>query len=116
MDYIAALKVLRKLIKLGDTGKIKATIDDHEIDKTDVDFHAFVYVLEAWRNTPQEYYRCEFSYFHPKHAPEVKVNGKEKYQEAGDVDLKALEITFEITFTDAPDGKKHSLKFKYPFV
>ena len=116
MDYIAALKVLRKLIKMGDTERIVATIDGAKLDKTDVDFHAFVYVLEAWRDTPQEYYRCEFSYFHPKHAPEVKLNGKEKFQEMGDVDLRALNITFEITFTDAPGGDTHVLKFEYPFV
>lgn len=115
-EVMVALKVLRKLSKLGDTDKIKVTLDDQPLDKADVDFHFMAYVLEAWRTTPQEYYRCEFSYFHPDN-PDLKVNGQEKFQEKADVDLKAKEVSLEIAFSDDAEGKtKHKLLFKFPFV
>ena len=116
MNYFAALKVLNKLIKMGDTTKIKATIDGQNLDKTDVDFHLFHFDLEAWRNNPQEYYCCEFSNFQLHDPPEVTVNGNARFEETGDVDLHVNNITFEITFTDTPGGQEHSLKFVYPFV
>ncbi len=117
MEIFKALKILRKLIKLGDTTKIKATIDDKPLDKTDVDFHLLMGVLEAWRANPQEYYRCEFSYMHPK-MPELKINGNERFKETADVDLHLKEITLEIRFCDSPTDEptQHLLKFVYPYI
>jgi hypothetical protein len=117
-EVLVALKILRKLIKLGDTKKIKATLDGQPLDKTDVDFHLVTYVLEAWRTEPQEYFRCEFPYFHPDR-PDLKVNGQEKFQEKADVDLTAKErgVTLELDYSDDAAGSQpHKLVFKFPFV
>lgn len=116
MDIFAALKILNKVIKLGDTTKIKATLDESPLDKTDVDFHLFRVDLEAWRAAPKEYFRCEFPFQSPKN-PILKVNGEHTYQESVDIDTTASKIAIEIRYADKSDGTgQHVLKFEYPFL
>lgn len=115
IDLISALKILKKVLRW-DASQLTATLDGNPFDKTDVDAHFFRYDLEAWRNSPKEYFRCEVPYHDPKHV-QVKVDGHQKFQEKGDADLTGNTVSLEISYADNADGSgKHMLKFVFPYI
>ncbi len=116
LEIIAALQVLKKVLKI-DKKKIVVTLDGEKLDRGDLDVHPFRFDLEAWRDSPKEYYCTEVPYFHPK-SPQLTVNGEERFYESIDADLHGDRIALEVRFAEKADpaGTIRTLAFTYPYL